>query len=129
NLMSLTDAQIWLGSAYQFMGLNTRSDVLESGRDTAVKLVRALIKANQWVLASPGSKVVAAAPPEIVSGGHVQLLANAIDKYKKDLYPADGKLDVNAVQRVIDVQQTSGALQTSSPFDAADLFTNSLIPG
>jgi ABC-type nitrate/sulfonate/bicarbonate transport system substrate-binding protein len=111
------------------MGLNTRSDVLESSRDTAVKLVRALIKANQWVLASPGSKVVAAAPPEIVSGGHVQLLANAIDKYKKDLYPADGKLDVNAVQRVIDVQQTSGALQTSSPFDAADLFTNSLIPG
>ena len=48
-----------------------------------------------------GSKVVEAAPPEIVSGGHVQTFADAIDRYKTDLYPADGKLDINAVQRVI----------------------------
>src|SRR5262249_26040821 len=72
NFMNLKDAQSWLGSAYQFMGLNTRSEVLDNDPTLAMKLVRALVKANQWVLSSAGSSVIQAAPPEIISGGHTQ---------------------------------------------------------
>ena len=129
NFMNLKDTQQWLGSAYQFMGLNTRTDVLETQSDVGEKLVRALVKANQWVLGSPGSRVVDVAPPEIVSGGDIQTFADAIDRYKLDLFPADGKIAVDAVQRVLDVQLSSGALKQDAGVKAEDLFTNKFVPG
>jgi NitT/TauT family transport system substrate-binding protein len=129
NFMNLKDTQQWLGSAYQFMGLNTRTDVLETQADVGGKLVRALVKANQWVLGSPGSRVVDVAPPEIVSGGDIQTFADAIDTYKVDLFPADGKIAVDAVQRVLDVQLSSGALKQDAGVKAEDLFTNKFVPG
>ena len=129
NFMNLKDTQQWLGSAYQFMGLNTRTDVLETQADVGGKLVRALVKANQWVLGSPGSRVVDVAPPEIVSGGDIQTFADAIDRYKVDLFPADGKIAVDAVQRVLDVQLSSGALKQDAGVKAEDLFTNKFVPG
>ena len=128
NFMNLKDTQQWLGSAYQFMGLNTRTDVLETQSDVGGKLVRALVKANQWVLGSPGSRVVDVAPPEIVSGGDIQTFADAIDRYKVDLFPADGKIAVDAVQRVLDVQLSSGALKQDAGVKAEDLFTNKFVP-
>ena len=129
NFMNLKDTEQWLGSAYQFMGLNTRTDVLETQADVGGKLVRALVKANQWVLGSPGSRVVDVAPPEIVSGGDIQTFADAIDRYKVDLFPADGKIAVDAVQRVLDVQLSSGALKQDAGVKAEDLFTNKFVPG
>ena len=128
NFMNLKDTEQWLGSAYQFMGLNTRTDVLETQADVGGKLVRALVKANQWVLGSPGSRVVDVAPPEIVSGGDIQTFADAIDRYKVDLFPADGKIAVDAVQRVLDVQLSSGALKQDAGVKAEDLFTNKFVP-
>ena len=128
NFMNLKDTQQWLGSAYQFMGLNTRTDVLETQADVGGKLVRALVKANQWVLGSPGSRVVDVAPPEIVSGGDIQTFADAIDRYKVDLFPADGKIAIDAVQRVLDVQLSSGALKQDAGVKAEDLFTNKFVP-
>ena len=128
NFMNLKDTQQWLGSAYQFMGLNTRTDVLETQADVGGKLVRALVKANQWVLGSPGSRVVDVAPPEIVSGGDIQTFADAIDRYKVDLFPADGKIAVDAVQRVLDVQLSSGALKQDAGVKAEDMFTNKFVP-
>jgi len=128
NFMNLKDMEQWLGSAYQFMGLNTRTDVLETQADVGGKLVRALVKANQWVLGSPGSRVVDVAPPEIVSGGDIQTFADAIDRYKVDLFPADGKIAVDAVQRVLDVQLSSGALKQDAGVKAEDLFTNKFVP-
>jgi len=128
NFMNLKDTEQWLGSAYQFMGLNTRTDVLETQADVGGKLVRALVKANQWVLGSPGSRVVDVAPPEIVSGGDIQTFADAIDRYKVDLFPADGKIAIDAVQRVLDVQLSSGALKQDAGVKAEDLFTNKFVP-
>jgi len=129
NFMNLKDTEQWRGSAYQFMGLNTLTDILETQADVGGKLVRALVKANQWVLGSPGSRVVDVAPPEIVSGGDIQTFADAIDRYKVDLFPADGKIAVDAVQRVLDVQLSSGALKQDAGVKAEDLFTNKFVPG
>jgi NitT/TauT family transport system substrate-binding protein len=128
NFMSLKDAQTHLGGPYQFMGLNTRPEVLERKTETARKLVNALVKANKWMLDSPGARVVEAAPSELVAGGNVELFANVLDRHKADLYPADGKLDGASIQRVIDIQRSSGALGTNAEFKAEDLFTNKLLP-
>jgi NitT/TauT family transport system substrate-binding protein len=127
NFMSQQDAKQYLGGGYQFMGLNTRPDVLESKSETARKLIRGLVKANQWIRANPGAEIIKAAPTELVAGGDVAVFASSLDQFKADLYPAEGLLAEGDVQRVIDVQQESGALKDAAQFKAADLFTNALI--
>lgn len=129
NFMRLEDTQRVLGGPYQFMGLNTRPEVLASKAETARKLIRGLIKANRWILESPGSAIVKAIPSELVAGGDLDLFAAALDRYKRDLYPADGKLDPDSVARVIDVQRQSGAIEPGTALRAEQVFTNQYVDG
>jgi NitT/TauT family transport system substrate-binding protein len=129
NFMKLDDTQRFLGGPYQFMGLNTRPDVLATKAATGEKLVRGLIRANQWILENPGAAIVRAAPEDIVAGGDVEVFAAALDRYKADLYPADGKLVADSIQRVIDVQQQSGAIEPGQTVRADQVFTNQYLPG
>lgn len=127
NFISLKDANQFLGGAYQFMGLNTRPEVLEAKQATAQKLIRGLVKANQWIRTSSGAEIIKAAPTELVSGGDTDVFAKALDEFKNDLYPADGLVQEASVQRVIDVQAQSGVLQGAPAFKPSDLFTNKLV--
>jgi len=128
NFMKLDDTQRFLGGPYQFMGLNTRPDVLASKAETGRKLIRGLIRANQWILENPGAAIVQAAPADIVVGGDVDVFAAALDRYKQDLYPADARLVLDSVQRVIDVQQQSGAIEPGQSVRADQVFTNQYLP-
>jgi NitT/TauT family transport system substrate-binding protein len=124
NFMRLEDTQRFLGGPYQFMGLNTRPDVLATKADTGRKLARALARANRWMLENPGAAIVQAAPDELVAGGEVELFAAALDRYKQDLYPADGRLVLDSIQRVIEVQQQSGAIEPGQTVRPDQVFTN-----
>lgn len=128
NFMQLADAQRELGGPYQFMGLNTRPQVLQSKGETARKLIRGLILGNRWILENPGSAIVKAAPEELVAGGDVEVFAAALDRYKRDLYPSDGKVSIDSVKRVIDVQQQSGALEAGQTVRPEQVFTNDYVP-
>ena len=127
NLMSKADAQQHLGGAYQFMGLNTRPEVLETKQETAKKLIRGLVKAQAWINSNPGSEIVKAAPTELVAGGDLNIFAASLDKFKADLYPTDGVLQEASVNQVLEIQRQSGALKDAPPFKATDLFTNALV--
>jgi NitT/TauT family transport system substrate-binding protein len=127
NLMSKADAQQHLGGAYQFMGLNTRPEVLEKKQETAKKLIRGLVKAQAWINSNPGSEIVKAAPTELVAGGDLNIFAASLDKFKADLYPTDGVLQEASVNQVLEIQRQSGALKDAPPFKASDLFTNALV--
>ena len=126
NFMRLEDSQKWLGGPYQFMGLHTRPEVLQARPETAKKLIRALVKASRWTVASPGSDVVKAAPEELVAGGDVELFAEALDRYKRDLYPTDALLQLDSIQRVIDVQTETEAIRPGSVV-ATRVFTNDYV--
>jgi NitT/TauT family transport system substrate-binding protein len=128
NFMRLEDTQRFLGGPYQFMGLHTRPEVLAANPETARKLVRALIRANRWINENPGSAIVDAVPADLVAGGEIELFAAALDRYKRDLYPTDGKLQLESVQRVIDVQQQSGALEAGQTIRPDQVFTNQYVP-
>lgn len=128
NFMKLEDAQRELGGPYQFMGLNTRPEVLETRAETAQKLIRGLGRANRWIRENPGENIVKAIPTELVAGGDVDVFAAALDRYKNDLYPASGQLQVESVQRVIDVQQQSGALEGAT-VQPDQVFTNRFVEG
>ncbi len=128
NFMRLEDTQRFLGGPYQFMGLNTRPDVLATKADTGRKLARALIRANRWMLENPGAAIVGAAPEDLVAGGEVEVFAAALDRYKQDLYPSDGRLVLDSIQRVIDVQQQSGAIEPGQTVRAEQVYTNQYLP-
>lgn len=123
NFMRLEDVHRALGGPYQFLALSTRSDVLQAQAETARKLIRGLVNANRWVVASPGPDIVKSMPEELVAGGDVDTFAAVLDRYKADLYPRDARLALDPVQRVIDVQTQSGAIEPGS-VQAERLFTN-----
>ncbi len=122
NLMKRSDAQSYLGGPYQFMGLNTRPDVIQAKPDYPARLVKALTKANQWIRTHSGAEVVKNVPAELVAGGDDEVFASALDKVKNDLYPDNAKVDAASAQRVVDVQKLSGALEQEIKVDT--LYTN-----
>lgn len=128
NFMKLDDAQRFLGGPYQFMGLNTRPEVVQAQPETARKLIRGLMRAARWILENPGSAIAKAIPDDLIAGGEQALFAEVLDRYKRDLYPTDARLQVESVQRVIDVQQSSGALEDGRPVQASQVYTNQYVP-
>jgi len=126
NFMRIEEVNRALGGPYQFLALSTRPEVLQSQAETARKLIRGLVNANRWVLGSPGADIVKSMPEELVAGGDVEAFASVLDRYKTDLYPPDGRLSLDPVQRVIDVQTQSGAIDPGS-VQAERTFTNQYV--
>ena len=126
NFMKLDDATRWLGGPYQFLSLSARPETLESQGDIAKGLIKGLVLGNRWVLASPGSEIVKAMPEELVAGGDIDTFANALDRFKADLYPNDGRLNADSVQRVIQVQQQFGAIEPGT-VDSNRIFSNTYV--
>lgn len=131
NFMDLKDTQAKLGGAYQFMGLNTRPDVLQDPAkvERLKGLSRGLVRANKWILENPGAEIVKYAPKELVSGDKIGVFAGALDKYKADLYPTDGLLQTDSVARVIDVQRKAGLIPTGKDLQPEKVFTNQYVQG
>ena len=131
NFMDLKDSQEKLGGPYQFMGLNTRPDVLQDPAkvEQLKGLSRGLIRGNQWILENPGAEIVKFAPEELVSGSNREVFAAALDRHKADLYPADGLLNAESVARVIDVQRKAGLMAPGKEFPPERVFTNQYVEG
>ncbi len=131
NFMDLKDSQEKLGGPYQFMGLNTRPDVLQDPAkvEQLKGLSRGLIRGNQWILENPGAEIVKFAPEELVSGSNREVFAAALDRHKADLYPADGLLNAESVARVIDVQRKAGLMAAGKEFPPERVFTNQYVEG
>jgi hypothetical protein len=55
------------------------------------------------------------------------VFAAALDRYKQDLYPRDGRLVLDSVQRVIEVQQQSGAIEPGQVIRPEQVFTNAYV--
>jgi NitT/TauT family transport system substrate-binding protein len=124
--MRLDDMNRYLGGPYQFLSLSTRPEVLRTQEDTARALIRGLVNANKWVLGSPGPDIVKSMPEELVAGGDIDTFASALDRYKRDLYPPDGKLAAESIQRVIDIQAQFGAIEPGS-VQTDRIFTNQYV--
>jgi len=129
NFMDLQDTEENLGGAYQFMGLNTRPDVLEDPKkiEQLQGISRALVRANQWILENPGTEIVKFAPPELFSGASPEVFATALDNHKADLYPSDGAINSESVARVIDVQRKAGLIAEGKELAPDQVFTNQFV--
>ena len=125
NLMKQSDAVAALGGPYQFMGLNTRPEVLQANPDLPKKLVAALARANEYIRTHAGADIVKNIPEEYVAGGDDEVFAKSLDQVKNDLYPASPRLDPASIQRVVEVQKLSGVLQNEIRLDS--LYTNQYV--
>ncbi|TFH87160.1 ABC transporter substrate-binding protein [Billgrantia azerbaijanica] len=108
NGMDIDDANEYLGGAYEFMGVAVRREELDARREEIQRLARALAKGLQYVQEAKPEELVEALPREIITGGDRETVAESLARYRGSLYPRDVELDLEAMQRVIDVQKAAG---------------------
>jgi NitT/TauT family transport system substrate-binding protein len=107
NGMDLEDATEYLGGAYEFMGVAVRTEDLEERREEIRALSRALAKGLEFVQEAEPEALVDALPREIITGGDRAIVANSLRRYRASLYPREVTLDLEVMQRVIDVQKAA----------------------
>ncbi|SEL84191.1 ABC transporter substrate-binding protein [Halomonas daqiaonensis] len=107
NGMDIEDANEYLGGAYEFMGVAVRSEEFDERRDEMKRLARALAKGLRYVQEAEPEELVDALPREIITGGDREIVTKSLARYRSSLYPRDVELDLESMQRVIDVQKAA----------------------
>lgn len=108
NGMDIEDANEYLGGPYEFMGVAVRREEFEERREEMKRLARALGKGLRYVQEAEPEELVDALPREIITGGDREIVAKSLARYRASLYPREVKLNLEAMQRVIDVQKAAG---------------------
>jgi NitT/TauT family transport system substrate-binding protein len=116
NAMDLADAEKCLGGAYEFMGTSVRADEFERRRDQMRRLARALAKGLVDSRTMPPDEVVAALPKELVAGGDRPQLIAMLERYRRDLFPDNVKIDKQAVDRVIEAHKVASLVEPGVDF-------------
>jgi NitT/TauT family transport system substrate-binding protein len=110
NAMDLGDAQRQLGGAYEFMGVAVRAAERDRRLEEMRRLAHALAAGLRETRTIPIEEVVAALPKELVAGGDSARLGVILERYRRDLYPEDVRIDLAAAQRVEQAQHIAGVL-------------------
>jgi NitT/TauT family transport system substrate-binding protein len=113
NAMDIEEANRYLGGAYEFMGVSVRLEERDRRRDEMGRLARALANGLRDTRSIPVKDAVAALPKELITGGNRDRLATILDRYRRSLYPDNVKIDLAAVNRVVEAHRTAGLLTPS----------------
>ncbi|WP_279165438.1 ABC transporter substrate-binding protein [Thermus scotoductus] len=113
NLMDLKQARAYLGGPYEFMGVAVRREEREARLEEMRALSRALAKALRFLHAADARLIADTLPKALIAGGDEERLRAVIQRYRKDLYPEDVRIDLEAARRVVESQQEAGLLPPS----------------
>lgn len=117
NAMDLADAEKFLGGAYEFMGTSVRADEFDRRREQMKRLARALAKGLIDSRTIPPEEVVASLPKELVAGGDRPQLIAMLERYRRDLFPDNVKIDRQAVDRVIEAHRVAALVEPGVDFE------------
>ncbi|MGH2867421.1 MAG: ABC transporter substrate-binding protein [Solirubrobacteraceae bacterium] len=124
DLSSTAGAQKWLGGAYPAAGVLARSDWVASHRETAQKVVDALVATMHWIHTHSAADIAAHMPPAYVSNGlttkaaYIKTLAQDKGQFLPDgMMPASGPTTALAIDKL--------AGNVSHPVNLAPTWTNS----
>ena len=113
NAMDIEEANRYLGGAYEFMGVAVRLEERDRRRDEMGRLARALANGLRDTRSIPVKEAVAALPKELITGSNRDRLVTILDRYRRSLYPDTVKIDLAAVNRVVEAHRTAGLLTSS----------------
>ncbi len=108
NVMDIDDAQEYLGGPYEFMGVAVRRDEVEERREQMQALGRALAAGLKYLQETSAEELVDALPRELVTGGDRDAVVRSLERYRASLYPTSVDIDIEAMQRVVDIGIKAG---------------------
>jgi NitT/TauT family transport system substrate-binding protein len=117
NMMSIEDAQKFLGGAYEFMGVSVRAAEREQREEEMKKLARALAKGLRDTVTMPVDEIVAALPKELVAGGDRAQLVQILETNRRSLYPDGTRIDHAAAERVVRSLASAELVKADFPLD------------
>ena len=103
----------------------TRPDVIQKDPELVRKLVRALVRANQWALAAKPEEIADALQPSMGSTIPRDALLSGI-KATVPAYSRDGRITEQALKAATDVMEVAGILKKRPTF--TDVATNDFLP-
>jgi ABC-type nitrate/sulfonate/bicarbonate transport system substrate-binding protein len=102
----------------------TRPDVIQKDPELVRKLVRALVRANQWALAAKPEEIADALQASMGTTPRDTLIAGI--KATVPAYSRDGRITERALKAAADVMEVAGILKKRPTF--ADVATNDFLP-
>jgi len=117
NAMQSADAERYLGGNYEFMGVAVRSAEIPTRQAEMTALVRALQGALGAVQSLPVGDLVAALPPEMITGADLGEMRDILAKYRASLYPTSVRIDLAAAGRVAQSLTVAGLLPPGAKLD------------
>ncbi|MCS7172582.1 MAG: hypothetical protein N0A24_04115 [Armatimonadetes bacterium] len=90
-------------------------------------IARALTRALRYVHYATPKLAVQALPPEMIAGGERDLCEQVLARYRRSLYPQEGRIHLDAVRRVVEVQRQAGVLQGEVRVE--ELVSNEIVGG
>jgi len=100
NGMDLEDAKLYLGGAYEFMGVAVRAPEIQSRRAEMAALASALSDALKGLRKMSGDELSAALPKAMTTGLDLKELGEILVRYRDSLYPDAVTIDLDAGRRV-----------------------------
>lgn len=125
NFMDTADATKYLGGPYEFMGVSVRPDEVEQRTQQMQKIGRALSNGMQFMQQAPVADIIDALPDELIAGGNIDVLSQALGKYRASLYPSQTQIERDACERVMKAHLLAGIQK--QPVDMDKLLTQSVL--
>ncbi len=111
NAMDSTDAQKYLGGAYEFMGVAVRAKEFEQRRAEMTALTQGLADGLIALRQLKPEEIAGVLPKELTAGMDSALLGDIVTRYRSSLYPETVGIDRAAAQRVAESLRAGGLLR------------------
>jgi NitT/TauT family transport system substrate-binding protein len=111
NAMDIGDARIYLGGAYEFMGVAVRIKEMEQRKEEMAMLTKALADALKALRGMSGPELIAALPKTMTTGLDTKQFGDIIVRHRDSLYPEAVTIDLDAAKRVAETLVAAGLLK------------------
>lgn len=124
-LFNLAKGEDPLFNEFMLENLLVRPDWGKDNADVVRRAVRALLKANRWIIATPAEEIAEAIKPVIKVGFPPEVMVAGVNSLKS-AFPANGLVTERALNISQDMMEKAGQLKTR--FKLSDVFTDEYLP-
>jgi NitT/TauT family transport system substrate-binding protein len=127
NAMNLSEADRFLGGAYEFMGVSVRTKEMEQRKTEMLAIARGLDDALKAIPTMKPEELMNAFPKELLAGSDSEQLRTVLARYRTSLYPKSAVINLPAVRRVAETLKTAGLIPANA--DVSKLHDTTIFGG